>query len=117
MSPRVMLNAVKPRMAGAWSRCGDHTTNPPQAQGFSENPLEFQVDKQSELPQAPKPHHSIPRHWDTGLAPGCLADEEETNSIPWTREPFAGEVQLLPEKSQKARAGNSTALIFNNSLV
>lgn len=60
---------------------------------------------------------NLPRHWDTGLAPGCVAGEEETNSIPWTREPFTGEVQLLPEKSQKAKAGSSTALIFNNSLV
>lgn len=57
MSPRVMLDSVKPRMAGAWRRCGDHTTSSAlpiqlQAQGFSENPLEFQMDEQSELAQA-----------------------------------------------------------------
>lgn len=68
-------------------------------------------------PRRPNPITVSPGHQDAGLAPRLFADEEETNSIPWTREPFAGEVQLLPEKSQKAKAGNRAALIFNNSLV
>lgn len=56
-------------------------------------------------------------HQDARLALDLFAsDDEEKNSFPQTHETFPGEVQLLPEKSGKAKTGNSAAFIFNNSL-
>lgn len=76
------------------------------------------MDEQPGLPWAPRLHRSITGHQlDAGLVLDLFADDEkETNSFSQTHETFHGEVQLLPEKSQKAKAGNSAALIFNNSL-
>lgn len=90
----------------------------PEAQDFPENPLELQMGEWSRLPHTPRPHHSITGHRQDGrLAPDPFADDdEETNSFSRTHKTFPGEVQLLPEKSGKAKAGNSAALIFNNSL-
>lgn len=99
-----------------------HLPSPPRAalrlEVFLKNPLEFQMVEQSGLPCAPRPHRSITgNRQDARLAQDLFADDEgETNSFPWTHETFPGEVQLLPEKSGKAKAGNSAALIFNNSL-
>lgn len=119
-SPRVKLDAVKPRMAGAWSRCGGHTTSQPSPRSprlkvFLKIIWNFRWMRSLNVLRHPNPTTVSPSHLDAGLAPGSFADEEETNSIPWTCEPFTGEVQLLPEKkkkSQKAKAGKQHSTYF-----
>ena len=98
--------------------CPQPSPGSPEAQDCPENPLELQTGEWSGLPHTPRPHCSITgHHQDARLALDLFANyDEETNSFPRTRETFPGEVQLLPEKSGKAKAGNSAALIFNNSL-